>query len=78
VTQSLGEDVEGGASRGKGKYGLVCGIVLDGGEGRRLQPFIKSLGKGTLPKQYANLIGTHSMLEHTLRRAEKLILSEPF
>jgi mannose-1-phosphate guanylyltransferase len=56
--------------------GLICGIVLAGGEGRRLQPFIKSLGKGTLPKQYVNLIGTNSMLEHTLRRAEKLIPSE--
>jgi mannose-1-phosphate guanylyltransferase len=56
--------------------GLICGIVLAGGEGKRLQPFIKSLGKGTLPKQYVNLIGTHSMLEHTLRRAEKLIPSE--
>ena len=56
--------------------GLICGIVLAGGEGRRLQPFIKSLGKGTLPKQYVNLLGTHSMLEHTLRRAEKLIPPE--
>lgn len=56
--------------------GLVCGIVLAGGEGRRLQPFIKSLGRGTLPKQYVNLIGAHSMLEHTLRRAEKLIPAE--
>ena len=56
--------------------GLFCGIVLAGGEGRRLQPYIKSLGKGTLPKQYVSLIGTHSMLEHTLRRAEKLIPPE--
>jgi len=30
---------------------VFCGLVLAGGEGKRLQPFIKSLGKGTLPKQ---------------------------
>jgi mannose-1-phosphate guanylyltransferase len=53
--------------------GIVCGLVLAGGEGKRLQPFIKSLGKGTLPKQYVNFIGSRSMLEHTFERAEKLI-----
>ena len=52
---------------------VFCGIVLAGGEGKRLQPFIKSLGKGTLPKQYVNFIGNRSMLEHTLKRAEKLM-----
>ena len=55
---------------------VFCGIVLAGGEGRRLQPFIKSLGKGTLPKQYVNFIGRRSMLEHTLKRAEKMIPPE--
>lgn len=52
---------------------VFCGIVLAGGEGKRLQPFIRSLGKGTLPKQYVNFIGSRSMLEHTLDRAEKLM-----
>ena len=55
---------------------VLCGLVLAGGEGTRLQPFIKSLGKGTLPKQYVNFIGTRSMLQHTLHRAEKLMPSE--
>ena len=54
---------------------VICGLVLPGGEGKRLQPFIKSLGKGTLPKQYVNFIGTRSMLEHALERAEKLMPS---
>jgi mannose-1-phosphate guanylyltransferase len=53
-----------------------CGLVLAGGEGKRLQPFIKSLGKGTLPKQYVDFIGSRSMLEHTLERAEKIIPPE--
>jgi mannose-1-phosphate guanylyltransferase len=54
---------------------VFCGIVLAGGEGKRLQPFIRSLGRGTLPKQYVNFIGTRSMLERTLQRAEKLMPS---
>jgi mannose-1-phosphate guanylyltransferase len=55
---------------------VICALVLAGGEGKRLQPFIKSLGQGALPKQYVNFVGTRSMLEHTLARAEKLIPSE--
>jgi mannose-1-phosphate guanylyltransferase len=55
---------------------LVCGLVLAGGEGKRLQPLIKSLGKGELPKQYVNFIGTRSMLEHTLERAQRVIPPE--
>ncbi len=54
---------------------VFCGIVLAGGEGKRLQPFIRSLGRGTLPKQYVNFIGTRSMLERTLQRAETLMPS---
>ncbi len=55
---------------------VVCALVLAGGEGKRLQPFIKSLGKGNLPKQYVNFLGTRSMLQHTWQRAEKLIPSQ--
>jgi mannose-1-phosphate guanylyltransferase len=55
---------------------VVCSLVLAGGEGKRLQPFIKSLGKGSLPKQYVNFVGTRSMLQHTWQRAEKLIPSQ--
>jgi mannose-1-phosphate guanylyltransferase len=72
-----GEDSarKNGASHGV-EDDVVCGLVLAGGEGKRLQPFIKSLGKGDLPKQYVNFIGTRSMLEHTLERAERVIPSE--
>jgi mannose-1-phosphate guanylyltransferase len=52
---------------------LLCGIALAGGEGKRLRPFVHLLRKDLLPKQYVNFIGTRSMLEHTLHRAEKLI-----
>jgi mannose-1-phosphate guanylyltransferase len=59
-------------SRGLGDP-LVCGIVMSGGEGKRVRPFIHLLRGDFLPKQYVNFIGTRSMLEHTFRRAEKLI-----
>lgn len=50
-----------------------CGIVLAGGEGRRLQPFVYRFRREALPKQYISFIGTRSMLEHTHDRVEKLI-----
>src|SRR5215470_8411867 len=53
--------------------GLVHGIVLAAGEGKRLQPYVQEIRGEVLPKQYVNLIGRRSMLEHTFNRAEKLI-----
>jgi mannose-1-phosphate guanylyltransferase len=50
----------------------LCVLVLAGGEGKRLRPFIHLLRGDLLPKQYVNFIGRRSMLEHTLDRAEKL------
>lgn len=54
----------------------LCGLVLAGGEGQRLKPFIKRLRGDSLPKQYVKFTGTRSMLEHTYRRTEKLIPRE--
>ncbi len=53
-----------------------CGIVLAGGEGTRLKRFIYQLRGSHTPKQYVNFIGTRSMLEHTLDRAQRLIPRE--
>jgi len=53
-----------------------CGIVLAGGRGRRLGPFIHRLKGSSLPKQYVNFIGARSMLEHSFDRAERLISRE--
>jgi len=55
---------------------LRCGIVLAGGDGTRLRSFVQRTCGTALPKQYVNLIGTRSMLEHTFRRAERLIRPE--
>lgn len=59
--------------RGKTGNLIRCGIVLAGGEGQRLRPFIRRFRTDDLPKQYVNLIGTQTMLERTFCRAEKLI-----
>ena len=53
-----------------------CGIVLAGGDGYRLKPFVHELRGNSLPKQYVNIIGTRSMIEHAFARAEKVIPRE--
>ncbi|HWP58628.1 MAG TPA: sugar phosphate nucleotidyltransferase [Candidatus Acidoferrales bacterium] len=52
---------------------LRCGIVLSGGEGKRLEPLVRRLVGKPLPKQYVKLMGKHSMLERTFQRVEQLI-----
>ena len=54
----------------------LWGLVLAGGDGRRLQNYIRAARGDNLPKQYVNFFGKHSMLERTLRRSEKLIPAE--
>jgi mannose-1-phosphate guanylyltransferase len=55
---------------------LRCGIVLAGGDGRRLGDFVRRELNSARPKQFINFIGKRSLLEHTLHRAEKLIAPE--
>jgi len=50
----------------------VWTIVLAGGEGERLRPLITRWLGVHRPKQYCTFIGSHSMLRHTLDRAERL------
>jgi mannose-1-phosphate guanylyltransferase len=54
----------------------LWGIVLAGGEGKRLQPFIRDCLGCDRPKQYCAFIHNRSMLRHTILRAERLIPSE--
>jgi mannose-1-phosphate guanylyltransferase len=51
----------------------IWGIVLAGGEGKRLQEFIRDRYGMERPKQYSAIIGKRSMLRHTLDRIEKII-----
>ncbi len=52
------------------------GIILSAGNGTRLRDFVYRRRADYLPKQYLNFIGQKSLLEHTLRRAEKLISAQ--
>lgn len=51
----------------------LWGVVLAGGEGKRLENYVRQLWGECVPKQYVSFIGTRSMLQHTLNRAERLI-----
>jgi mannose-1-phosphate guanylyltransferase len=46
----------------------LWGIVLAGGEGRRLLPLVREIHGEARPKQYATLLGTRSLLGATLDR----------
>ena len=53
--------------------GSLWGLVLAAGDGKRLGGYVRELKGTALPKQYVNVIGRRSMLEHTFDRAERLI-----
>ncbi len=53
--------------------GSLWGLVLAAGDGTRLGGYVRELKGTALPKQYVNVIGRRSMLEHTFDRAERLI-----
>lgn len=53
--------------------GDLWGIVLAGGSGQRLQPFLKRLGHENPIKQFCAITGDRTMLEQTWQRAERLI-----
>jgi mannose-1-phosphate guanylyltransferase len=48
-------------------------VVLAGGDGRRLEPYVRRLRGDALPKQYVSLYGTQSLLERTFKRVERLV-----
>jgi mannose-1-phosphate guanylyltransferase len=54
----------------------LWGVILAGGDGRRLQAFIRARFGCDRPKQYCTFLGTQSMLRQTIRRAEHLIPPE--
>ena len=50
----------------------VWSIILAGGEGERTRPFIHKWLGHSKPKQYCTFVGSRSMLQHTLDRADRL------
>lgn len=47
-------------------------LALAGGEGVRLSDYVKRRFGSWIPKQYCKLLGSRSMLEHTLERLNKI------
>ncbi len=54
----------------------LWGIILAAGEGKRLNGFIQRLYGEERPKQYCTIVGTRSLLRHTLDRVKLLIKPE--
>ncbi len=51
-------------------------IILAGGEGERIRPFVYRWLKRNKPKQSCAFVGTRSMLQHTLARADRISIPE--
>lgn len=49
------------------------GIVLAGGEGKRMSPLVKNWLGENRPKQYCTFVGSRSMFQHTLDRMRSLV-----
>ncbi len=56
--------------------GDVWALVLAGGEGKRMCPFVEKWLGYERPKQYCSFFGTKSLLGHTLDRASRLVGEE--
>ncbi|WHZ27748.1 MAG: hypothetical protein OJF51_002545 [Nitrospira sp.] len=54
----------------------VWSIVLAGSEGERLGPFVQRWLGRPRPKQYCTFVGTRSLFQHTLGRADRLTDAE--
>jgi mannose-1-phosphate guanylyltransferase len=52
------------------------GIILAGGEGKRLEPYLRSERGLNRPKQFCAIVGRRSMLRHTIDRASTFIKPE--
>lgn len=57
-------------------YPHLWSIILTGGEGERLRPFVERWQGNHTPKQYCTFVGTRSMFQHTVDRADRLAAPE--
>jgi mannose-1-phosphate guanylyltransferase len=48
-------------------------IILAGGDGVRMREYLKTRRNMDRPKQFANIIGTRSMLQHTVERVKRIV-----
>ena len=57
----------------KKQYENLWAIILAGGDGIRLREYLKTNRNIDRPKQFANIVGTHSMLRHTIERVKRIV-----
>jgi len=57
----------------KRQYEHLWAIILAGGDGVRMREYLKTRRNIDRPKQFANIIGTHSMLRHTVERVKRIV-----
>jgi mannose-1-phosphate guanylyltransferase len=57
----------------KKQYEHLWAIILAGGDGVRMREYLKTWRNIDRPKQFANIVGTHSMLRHTIERAKRIV-----
>jgi mannose-1-phosphate guanylyltransferase len=57
----------------KKQNGNLWAIILAGGDGVRMREYLKTNRNIDRPKQFANIVGTHSMLRHTIERAKLIV-----
>ena len=55
---------------------MYSGVILAGGDGTRLRSLTRTLAGDDRPKQFCRLLGRHTLLEETRRRAGRLIAPE--
>ncbi|HEX9725637.1 MAG TPA: sugar phosphate nucleotidyltransferase, partial [Vicinamibacteria bacterium] len=58
------------------KPNSLWSILLAGGEGERTRPFIERWLGRHKPKQYCTFVGTRSLFQHTVDRADRLSQAE--
>ncbi len=53
--------------------GSLWSVILAGGDGQRMRPLIQRWQGNNRPKQYCTFVGSRSMFQHTLDRADLLV-----
>jgi len=55
------------------QYEHLWAIILAGGDGVRMREYLKIQRNIDCPKQFAKIVGTHSMLRHTIERVKRIV-----